>query len=299
MNLYDILDVSPNDSLDDIKKSYKSLIKIYHPDKKNGDSEKYKQIITAYEILSDTKKRKEYDAMNNINKKKLLEFLLNILRIFVYNHGDISSIIDYFYNRQEKYNHENYVSDFESVKFREVNKNNYDINHKIYMHLCDCYNKKYYKFDYKTNFGYDTVIIPVSDDEFIFPNKGDKIDEDKRGDLIVKIEFISDDKYEILDNDLCVDIELNIFEYIYGCNKNIIYPNGLIEKVNFESFLHRSSIHILKNKGLFKTNLEYEDYLNKIKFYRGDIFLKIKVKDIDTNNLKNYNKMKKLLHNII
>lgn len=61
---YAILGVDKNASADDIKKAYRTLVKKYHPDLHPGDkeaAEKFKEINEANEVLSDEKKRKQYD----------------------------------------------------------------------------------------------------------------------------------------------------------------------------------------------------------------------------------------------
>ena len=63
-NYYETLGVDKNASQDDIKKAYRVLVKKYHPDLHPGDAaaaEKFKEINEANEVLSDEKKRKEYD----------------------------------------------------------------------------------------------------------------------------------------------------------------------------------------------------------------------------------------------
>lgn len=65
-DLYATLDVKPDASADEIKRAYRKLAKKYHPDAKPGDKaaeERFKGISQAYEILSDTEKRRRYDAM--------------------------------------------------------------------------------------------------------------------------------------------------------------------------------------------------------------------------------------------
>lgn len=67
MNYYDVLRVSQNATLIEIKKAYKALVKRYHPDIYEGNKlyaeNKIKEINEAYEILSEENTKKEYDSM--------------------------------------------------------------------------------------------------------------------------------------------------------------------------------------------------------------------------------------------
>jgi molecular chaperone DnaJ len=58
---YNILGVSKNASKEEIKKAFRNLAHKYHPDKKDGDAAKFKEISEAYAVLSDDEKRKRYD----------------------------------------------------------------------------------------------------------------------------------------------------------------------------------------------------------------------------------------------
>jgi molecular chaperone DnaJ len=60
-NYYDILGVQKSASEEDIKKAFRKLAQKYHPDKKGGDEAKFKEVSEAYSVLSDKKKRAEYD----------------------------------------------------------------------------------------------------------------------------------------------------------------------------------------------------------------------------------------------
>lgn len=63
-DLYIILEIAQSASTDDIKRSYRKLARRYHPDVNPGDrsaEERFKRITEAYEVLSDTRKRKIYD----------------------------------------------------------------------------------------------------------------------------------------------------------------------------------------------------------------------------------------------
>ena len=63
---YDWLEISPKASNEVIEKAYKALVIKYHPDLHNGekkyDEEIIKKINEAYSVLSDSKKRAEYDS---------------------------------------------------------------------------------------------------------------------------------------------------------------------------------------------------------------------------------------------
>ena len=68
--LYDSLGVAKNASQDEIKKAYRKLAREYHPDKNAGDKEAeehFKEVQTAYDVLSDAEKRKQYDRFGSQN----------------------------------------------------------------------------------------------------------------------------------------------------------------------------------------------------------------------------------------
>ena len=68
-DFYAILGVDKKASSDEIKKKYRSLAREFHPDKTKGDDaleEKFKAVSEAYDILSDSKKRAEYDEARSL-----------------------------------------------------------------------------------------------------------------------------------------------------------------------------------------------------------------------------------------
>lgn len=61
-NYYDILGVNRSANADEIKRAFRKKAHEYHPDKGNGNSEKFKEVNEAYQVLSDTQKKQQYDT---------------------------------------------------------------------------------------------------------------------------------------------------------------------------------------------------------------------------------------------
>lgn len=61
MDYYKILGVNNKSTKDEIKKAYRKLSLLYHPDRPNGNADKFKQVNEAYETLSDEGKKMQYD----------------------------------------------------------------------------------------------------------------------------------------------------------------------------------------------------------------------------------------------
>jgi len=67
-NLYEILEIPETANLDEIKKSYRRLSMMYHPDKNKNNPDataKFQKISEAYETLGDKDKKNEYDMTRN------------------------------------------------------------------------------------------------------------------------------------------------------------------------------------------------------------------------------------------
>jgi len=62
---YQVLGIGKDSSPEDIKKAYRRLAHKYHPDK-GGDEKKFKEVNEAYQVLSDTDKKGQYDKFGRV-----------------------------------------------------------------------------------------------------------------------------------------------------------------------------------------------------------------------------------------
>ncbi|OGC88522.1 hypothetical protein A2419_02155 [Candidatus Adlerbacteria bacterium RIFOXYC1_FULL_48_26] len=65
-NYYEVLGIQKSATKDEIKKAFHKLAHKLHPDKATGDADKFKEVSEAYSILSDEKKRAEYDSYGRV-----------------------------------------------------------------------------------------------------------------------------------------------------------------------------------------------------------------------------------------
>ena len=102
-NLYEVLGVPKNASADEIKKAYRKLAREHHPDRNPGDKQaeaRFKEIQTAYDVLSDAEKRKQYDAYGAVNGRPAPDAGFNFGGNFnVGDLGDLGDLLGGFFGR--------------------------------------------------------------------------------------------------------------------------------------------------------------------------------------------------------
>jgi len=75
VNFYDVLDVSQDSDQNTIKRKYRELTKVHHPDKPGGDADLFELITHAFRILSNPETRADYDKIYHISQQSHIGFI--------------------------------------------------------------------------------------------------------------------------------------------------------------------------------------------------------------------------------
>jgi DnaJ-class molecular chaperone len=92
-NYYQVLGVAPGAGQEEIKKAFRRMASLYHPDhnpQNPGEAEeKFKEINQAYEVLRDGARRRQYDRLIQRRRQRSREVPLEDFWNWGFAHGDI------------------------------------------------------------------------------------------------------------------------------------------------------------------------------------------------------------------
>lgn len=295
--LYSILGVQTDASDREIKIAYRRKAKQYHPDKNPNNEELMKEINMAYEILSDENKRLEYDLMNNSQKTDFS----NIFKQFfdIHNLEKFNYLIQLFFN----FNNSNTDSDIDSVcsfvKSNYKDNTKQEINNLVRLFINKEDNKQVVVIQTSMKEKYmnkvKMVRIPGLDEAYI-PLKETmitcEVDDNPDNDIVFLIKLINETEFRIINKyDLEVDIEISIYDYLYGGSSRLELPDGKRISFDFPGFIDKKPVFKISGKGLPVSLSEYEDDLNSSELNntellndnstRGSLYLNFIIKDID------------------
>ena len=80
-DLYEVMQISPNAELDTIHRVYRLLAQRFHPDNQTtGDSERFRLLTEAYNVLSDPEMRARYDVRRHGFQQDRSQLLTDVVR---------------------------------------------------------------------------------------------------------------------------------------------------------------------------------------------------------------------------
>lgn len=225
-NYYDILGISKTACKDEIKKAFRKLALIYHPDKITGDRIKYDEIQEAYQFLIDDGKRKIYDASLNINND-MVQGLLNVMLDIIKKQFDVTR--DHIPKKAPP--------PHPSPSTPQAVKKVDPIIVKVNVTLDEIYRGDIKKVvvrvrrdeTWKKHIIYINLIEHKS--QYIFQDQGDHMYNEK-GDIIINVNvkehaYVKQDKI-LCDFDLYVEEYISLYEYMYGTEVNLHFLNDEI-----------------------------------------------------------------------
>ena len=301
---YKILGVDKSATQDEIKKAYRKLAMKFHPDRNAGNKsaeEKFKEITEANEVLSDPEKRKKYDTLGSNWKQyqntgghgfndfysnfgggrrqpgSSYEFSGDINDIFGgMGGGGFSDFFESFFGGERGFGGRS-----------RTQKTAVDVEANMNITLEDVFNggEKQISIDGKK---LKIKINPGTKDGQKLRLKGlgrSKTASGEKGDLYLNLHILRHPFYEIKENDLYYNLDVDLYTAVLGGKENIRTLDGKTISIAIPEGTESEKLLKLKNLGMNKDG------------GRGDLFVKIHVtipKGLNKEEKELFNKLKTL-----
>ncbi|VEJ06678.1 co-chaperone-curved DNA binding protein A [Campylobacter lari] len=274
-SLYETLGVSQNASADEIKKAYRKLARQYHPDinKEAGAEEKFKEINAAYEILSDEKKRAQYDRYGDsmFGGQSFHDFSRNA------GGADINDILNNIFGGGFGGFGRGFSS---SNSFRSGfgGFGGFEEDLDLQASVKIPFEKGILGGEHTISINNEQVKIKIphgiKDGEKLRIRGKGKSFQGQKGDLILKVELEKSDEYEREDDDLYKKVEISLKTALFGDKISVYTPRKEVKITIPPNSKNNQKIRL---KGYGVQNRKTDLY--------GDMYLILNVKIPDINSL--------------
>lgn len=246
MDAYKTLGISRESSESDIKKAYRKLASQHHPDK-GGDTSKFQEIQTAYDILSDPVKRQQHDnpsPFRGQNSNGPFEFHFG---------GDGINPEDIF---AQFFSH-----NFGAQNRRQQSRRNKDLRVTLPIRLKETLQEQQRRISVQTTKGERfpiDVTIPrgaTNGTTIKYTGLGDNMFETlTRGDLYVIIHILPDENFQVSDIHILYDLTISSIEAITGCEKIIKGIDDREFNIKIPKACQYNTKFRLAGQGLYRMN---------------------------------------------
>lgn len=216
MDYYDVLGVSRQATDSEIRKAYKAKSMLHHPDRPNGDADKFKQINEAYSVLKDSKKKAMYDQYGTADPQQAGYQQQGFYTKDFGGMGGFEDIFSSFFGDQDPFGR----------RQRQPKNKTLNINYTI--SLKDAYNGKQLFLEIPLPSGRKQTIdteIPAgieSGQTVRISGMGDdSIKNIPPGDLMITVKVSNDPRFKREGCDLYKDIEVSVYDLILGTKVQI------------------------------------------------------------------------------
>jgi DnaJ-class molecular chaperone len=254
MTHYQTLGVAENASSEEIKKAYRKLASQHHPDK-GGDTQRFQEIQTAYDVISNPTKRQQYDVERQGGGPGVQ---------FHFHSGDINEIFRNFGFSNDPF-----------AQFRQQQpRRNKDLRIEIVLQLASTLHEQVKTISVQTTNGNrETVEVRIprgiaNGANIKYPGLGDNLfNTIPRGDLYIQINIQNAENFVVYNIDLHTKIRVNCFTAVAG---GVAEVKGLDNKLFIISIppgTQPNTKFRIPKQGLYQVNTEN----------RGDLYADVEI----------------------
>ena len=222
--------VSQSASDDEIKSAYKSLAKKFHPDKNHGNKqmeEKFKEMSEAYNVLSDPKKRKEYDTLKRFGGRRGNTSYSSD----DFSESELNDFIRNFRGAGKSYGFGNDTSFSDLLDEMFFGRGQ---SQEMQVELSIPFEKSIFggEVDFATNRGSNKIRIKLP--EGIADGEQLRIHQNNGSDILLTVRIQSDRFFTRKGNDIHCELQVNFAQLVFGSSVRVktVYGNHVEIKIS-------------------------------------------------------------------